>query len=72
MNFNAQIPTPFGDLNDIGHGFMEGMRSGVDLLKRARGDTPDQIVQGGDTTNMTAYGIYALLAAVSVIMVVKK
>lgn len=59
-------------LDDIGHGAMKLARSGVGLFTKLRGDRSDVVVEGAAPINYANLAVYGTLAALAVLVVVKK
>lgn len=61
-----------GWLTDFTHGAMNVARSGVGLFTKLRGDTGDTVVEGAAPVNYTNMAVYGTLAALAILIVVKK
>jgi len=71
---HGTMSTPMlgGWLTDIGHSFASVGRTGIDMFKSLRGDTPDTIEHGEATTSTAAYVVYGTLAAAAAYILLKK
>lgn len=56
----------------IGGTVMDAARSGIGLLTKVRGDTGNQVVAGASPINYANMAVYGTLAALAVLVVVKK
>lgn len=56
----------------VGSTVMDVARSGVGLLTKVRGDTSNQVVTGAAPVNYANLAVYGTLAALAVLIVVKK
>lgn len=61
-----------GFLSDLGHGLMKIARSGTDLFTKIRGDKDDVVVEGPAPVNYANLAVYGTLAAIALLVVVKK
>lgn len=61
-----------GWATDLSHGVMNVARSGIGLFTKIRGDKADMVVEGAAPVNYTNMAVYGTLAALAVLIVMKK
>lgn len=61
-----------GWLTDLGHSIGSGSRSALGIIKGIRGDSPGQVVEGASSINYANAAVYGTLAAVALLIVMKK
>lgn len=76
MNINGPV-TLLGDssyLTDVGHYLAEGARTSINILKKVRGDTDNQVVEDPSLRpiNYANMAVYGVLGAIAIMMVVHK